>query len=80
MSSFQKYFYLQVGYRIRYYRLLRGLTQEELSQILELNEKYIGHVERCERYISCKVLIKLMNYFNINPTEFFDFDKKYFDN
>lgn len=77
MSTFEQYFYQQIGLKIRKYRQLRGLTQEQLSELLGLNYKYIGHVERCERNISNKVLIQLLELFRITPQEFFDFDKLY---
>lgn len=72
-SSFKQYFYKQIGQKIRLYRKARNLTQEQLSEILGLNYKYIGHVERCERKISIKVLIKIMEFFQIQPRDFFNF-------
>ncbi len=77
MSSFEKYYYENIGKKIRYYRIRANYTQEKLSEILELNEKYIGHIERSERCISNKVLIKLLKIFKIQPQEFFNFDEKY---
>ena len=77
MSSFEEYYYRNIGKKIRQYRLKFNYTQEGLSQLLGLNEKYIGHVERFERYISNKVLISLLNIFKIQPSDFFDFEEKY---
>ena len=77
MSSFEEYYYINIGKKIRHYRLKFNYTQEELSQILGLNEKYIGHVERFERRISNKTLTLLMNILKIQPSEFFDFEEKY---
>ncbi len=73
MSSFEQYFYKNVGKQLRYYRQLRGFTQEKLSEILGMNDKYIGHVERCERKISTKMLIQIMEFFQIKPRDFFNF-------
>lgn len=77
MSSFERYFYFNIGKKIRYYREGSGLTQEQLSQILGVNEKYIGHIERCERFVSTKMLIKIMEFFKVQPFEFFNFDKQH---
>lgn len=77
MSSFNKYFYQNVGKKIRKYRTERGLTQEKLSEMLNLNLKYIGHVERFERKISNSTLIKLMELWQIQPEDFFKFNNKY---
>lgn len=37
--------YQQIGLKIAYYRKLRGLTQEQLAERLELSPAFIGHVE-----------------------------------
>ena len=36
--------YQQIGLKIAYYRKLRGLTQEQLAERLELSPAFIGHV------------------------------------
>ncbi len=77
MSSFEQYFYNQIGQQVRKYRQLHGLTQEKLSELLGLNDKYIGHVERSERNISSKVLIQILDFFHVTPQEFFDFNELY---
>lgn len=40
------------GVQVRYYRKLRRLSQEELSDLCELHRTYIGLVERGERNIT----------------------------
>ena len=77
MSSFEEYYYRNIGKRVRYYRLKFNYTQENLSQALGLNEKYIGHIERFERQISNKVLASLLEFFKIQPREFFNFKEEY---
>ncbi len=77
MSSFESYFYKNIREKIRFYRVKNGLTQEKLSEILDMNPKYIGHIERCERVISTKSLIKLIEFFELQPEEFFNFEEKY---
>ena len=37
--------YLQLELKFSYYRKLRGLTQEELSEKVELSPAFISHVE-----------------------------------
>ena len=73
MSSFEEYYYRNIAKQIRKYRLERQLSQEQLSEILCKNMKYIGHVERCERKISNTVLIKLLDILKLQPSEFFSF-------
>lgn len=77
MSSFEEYFYRNVAKQIRKYRIERKLTQEQLSEMLAKNIKYIGHIERCERQISTKILIKLLDILQIQPSEFYKFETSY---
>lgn len=37
--------YRQIGLKIAYYRKLRGLTQEELAELVGLTPAFIGHLE-----------------------------------
>ena len=46
--------YRKIGNNIKKYRLCAGLTQEQLSEKINANQKFIGHVERVERYIGLK--------------------------
>ena len=73
-SDFQKDTYRTVGKNIRKYRVAAGLSQEKLSEILDANTKFVGHVERVERFISLKKLIEIAEYFNVPVKNFFDED------
>ena len=72
MSSFEEQTYLTIGKNIRKYRLKSNISQEKLSEILDSNSKFIGHVERFERYISLKKLIQIAEYFHVPVKNFFD--------
>ena len=72
MSNIKDETYKKIGKNVKRYRLSAGLSQEKLSEILEVNSKFIGHVERYERYISLKKLIEIAEYFNIPVKNFFD--------
>ena len=71
MSGIQEETYRTIGRNIRKYRLESGISQEKLSEILDVNSKFIGHVERFERFISLKKLIEIAQYFNVPVIEFF---------
>ena len=73
MSSFSKYFYENVALKIRYYREKEGLTQEQLSEFLGKNLKYIGHIERAEKNITLKNIEKIAKSLNIDIKDLFDF-------
>ena len=72
MSSIKEDTYRTIGKNIRKYRQKANLSQEKLSEILDVNNKFIGHVERFERFISLKKLIEIAEYFNIPVKNFFD--------
>lgn len=77
MLSFEDYFYKNIAIQVRKYRLERGYTQEQLSEMLSKNSKYIGHIERCERKISNTMLIKLLEILKVQPVEFYTFYEPY---
>lgn len=72
MSSLKDETYHTIGKNVRKYRQIAHITQENLSEILNVNSKFIGHVERCERFISLKKLIEIAEYFKVPVKNFFD--------
>jgi len=72
MSSLKEQTYRTIGKNVRKYRQQANISQEKLSEILDVNSKFIGHVERFERYISLKKLIEIAEYFNIPVKDFFE--------
>ncbi|MCU5111473.1 helix-turn-helix domain-containing protein [Bacillus wiedmannii] len=63
MSDFLKL----VGENIRFLRKKRGLTQEELAERINLQQAYIGGVERGERNISMLTLQKIADGLEVSP-------------
>ncbi len=66
--------YKKLGKNIRRYRLESNISQEKLSELLETNPKFIGHVERFERCISLKKLIQLSVILRVPLSKLFNFD------
>lgn len=58
---------------IKKYRLEKGLSQEKLSELLDVNSKFIGHVERVERNISLTKLVELAEILDVPMNLLFDF-------
>ena len=48
-----------IGGAIRLRRNQSGLTQEEMAELVNLNPKYIGEVERGEKIISIEALLRV---------------------
>lgn len=62
-----------VGEGIRYFRKLRGLSQEELANRAGVHETYIGKLERSEKVCSVEVLSKITYALDLSMVEFFSY-------
>ncbi|KJD43552.1 helix-turn-helix domain-containing protein [Paenibacillus terrae] len=58
-----------VGERIRTIRKAKGLTQQQLAELSELDDAYIGSVERGERNFSIDTLEKVLTALNVSISE-----------
>jgi DNA-binding XRE family transcriptional regulator len=56
---------------IRFYRKRLKITQEQLGELADLNSKYIGEVERCEKTISVDALARVATALKVDLTVFF---------
>ena len=63
------------GIRIKAIRLQRGLSQEQLGLIAELDRTYISGIERGLRNVSLINLEKLALALNTEPVELLKFDE-----
>ena len=68
--------YLQMGLKVAYYRKLRGLTQEELAERLNLSAAFIGHVEapNIQKAISLDTLFNIAEELDVPAHKFLIFD------
>lgn len=64
-----------IGERVRYYRNLKNLTQEQLAEIMEFNTKSISLLENGHNYIALNKVPKLCKALEIEPYQLFIFDK-----
>ena len=64
--------YRTIGLKIRYYRKLRGLTQEQLAEKIDKNLAFIGAVEapNVNRTISLDTLFDIASALDIQPHKF----------
>ena len=72
MSNLQEETYRTIAKNLKILRLKNNLSQERLSEILNVNSKFVGHVERFERYISLKRIIELAEFFKVPVKTFFE--------
>lgn len=59
--------------RIKRLRRDRGLTQEELSDLLAMNTSYITQVEAKQQGLSLPMVYRLAKIFHLSLQEFFSF-------
>ncbi|CAM4284162.1 transcriptional regulator with XRE-family HTH domain [Paenibacillus endophyticus] len=63
---------IHVGIRIRSLRKNRGLTQEQLGELVQLPQPYIGGIERGEKNISLETLERIIQVLHIDPSDLFN--------
>ena len=68
--------YKQLGLKIAYYRKMKGYTQEELAEKLDINAAFLGHVEapNIDKAISLDTLFDIADLLGVPPYKFLDFD------
>lgn len=67
--------YLQVGKKIRLYRKARKLTQEELGEYLQIDQSYLGRIERGEVNITLDTLYKISDALKVHPSHLLEDEK-----
>lgn len=58
-----------LGDRLRALRHAAGLTQEQLAERSELHWTYVGQVERGERNLTYKILLRLARGLGVSPAQ-----------
>lgn len=65
-----------IGRNIRKYRKLKGLTIEQLAEILETETNYLGQCERGERRFSIDKLVDIVKYFDVTVSDIIPVSKE----
>ncbi|WP_342415713.1 helix-turn-helix transcriptional regulator [Paenibacillus sp. FSL R10-2782] len=63
-----------IGVKIRQFRKLRDITQEQLAEASDSTGSYIGKLERGEVNVQIKTLEKIAEALGTNVFAFFDFN------
>jgi len=63
---------MDIGSRIREFRNLKGLTQQELADRAELTKGFISQLERNQNSPSISTLIDILQCLGTTPAEFFN--------
>ena len=59
----------KIGKNVRYYRLKKNLTQEQLAKKSNFHRSYISHIEHAKRNIFLTTLVKLAEVLGVNPSD-----------
>lgn len=65
-----------LGARIKELRKKRGLTQEKLSEIIEIDPKHLSRIEVGKSYPSLQTLDKISKALKVELKDFFEFNQK----
>ena len=58
--------YIELGQKIRKYRQLAKLTQEQLAERIDMATSNISHIERATTQVSLPSLVKIANVLNVS--------------
>ena len=60
-----------IGKRIQEYRKKKGITQEQLSEVIDVSPHYLSALERGIYNIKLDMLVKILNYLDCSADEIF---------
>ena len=73
MTRAEVQFLQEFGRRVRYYRKLKALTQEQLGEKANVGYKYIGEIERGRKRASIIILLRLSQALQISLADLIHF-------
>lgn len=65
--------YRNLGLNIAFFRKLKGYTQMELSELIDIDRSHMSAIELANVGASLDVIFKICNVLEITPKELFDF-------
>lgn len=63
------------GKRIKELRIKKGLTQEQLAEMIDVGERNLSKIECGNVFVKAKTIAKLITALEIEPHELFEFSK-----
>lgn len=77
MEEQKKWITLETAARIRHFRRINSLSQEELALRANLNPAYLGQVERGLKCPTIDTLYKISNALGVSLSELLNFDNSF---
>ena len=60
-----------LGKKIKHYRILKGLSQEKLSDLLNISQRTLSGIECGNNFLTSQTMNKILEVFDITPDELF---------
>lgn len=62
------------GERLKELRVKKGLTQEELAELINVGDRNLSKIERGKSFVKAETIAKIVVALNIKPKDLFDFN------
>ena len=73
MQNVQYEKYRQLGLNIAYYRKLRGLSQLQLAEKVDISRTHMSRIEIADCAVSLDVVFAICDALAVSPSKLFDF-------
>ena len=67
--------YVEIGYNIQYFRQHKGLTQDQLAELVDISRQHLGAIEapNIVRTISLDLLFRIADVLEVDVRQLLDF-------
>lgn len=65
--------YRYLGLNIAYYRKSRGLSQEKLSELINISRTHMSRIETADCAVSLDVIFDICEVLSVSPEKLFEF-------
>lgn len=65
--------YRQLGLNVAYYRKLRGLSQMQLAEMVDISRTHMSRIEIADCAVSLDVIFAICDALDVSPNKLFDF-------
>lgn len=67
--------YIEIGYNIQYFRKHKGLTQEQLAEMVDISRQHLGAIEapNIVRTVSLDLLFRIADVLEVDVRQLLDF-------
>ena len=73
MQNQQRDKYKYLGLNIAYYRKEKGLSQNQLAELVNISRTHMSRIETADCAVSLDVVFDICDTLHINPHKLFDF-------